>query len=194
MEFAQQTQQTLQTQYETHSYSADTTRIMELFVRNLYGSKDIWLRELISNSSDAINKAQLIDLKYKIGNKIEISSNSELSQVIIQDTGCGITKTDLINKIGSIGTSGTKQFMETLKESKDKLIGQFGVGFYSIYLISSKIRIITKPIGENKIWEWISESESTYSIRELDADSDSNSDLDFTRGTKIIITLNPDSL
>jgi len=190
MESCQQTQTQSQTQYETYSYSADTANVMSILVKSIYTNKDIFLRELISNASDAINKACLVEPKYKIGNEIKISFDSDLSQLVVQDSGCGISKQDLINKIGSIGTSGTKQFMNLITESKDKLIGQFGVGFYSVYLVSSKVQIITKPIGENKIWEWISDSESTYSIRELDSYDDDN----FTRGTKIILTLNPDSV
>lgn len=180
----------VQTQYETFNYSADTANVMSILVKSIYTNKDIWLRELISNSSDAINKACLTMDAYQVGNRIEISYNKDLNQIIVQDTGCGITKQDLINKIGSIGTSGTKQFIEALAQGKDKLIGQFGVGFYSIYLVAQDIKIITKPIQENKIWEWVSQSETMYSIRELDDYFDNN----FTRGTKIIITLKQDSL
>lgn len=178
-----------QSQYETYSYSADTANVMSILVKSIYTNKDIFLRELISNASDAINKACLINPKYKLNNEIKIWTRPEKSQLIIQDTGCGITKQDLVNKIGSIGTSGTKQFMEAIEKSKDKLIGQFGVGFYSVYLVSSNIQIITKSIEENKIFEWVSNSESTYSIRELkEYENDT-----FSRGTKIILTLNTDS-
>lgn len=178
-----------QKQYETYSYSSDTSNVMSILVKSIYTDRDIFLRELISNASDAINKACLLDSKNKIGNEIKIWINKDKSQLIIQDTGCGISKSDLINKIGSIGTSGTKQFIEALKTSKDKLIGQFGVGFYSVYLVSSSVQIITKPINENKIWEWFSDSESTYSIREIN-NYDNN---DFIHGTKIILNINQDS-
>ena len=174
-------------QYETYSYSTDNKNIMSILVKNIYTNKDIFLRELISNASDAINKASLINSKYKLDNEIKISLNTELSQLTIQDTGCGITKQELINKIGSIGTSGTRQFIENITKSKEKLIGQFGVGFYSVYLVSSRVQIITKHIEENKIWEWNSVSETTYSIREIDFYEN------FTNGTKIILTLNDDS-
>lgn len=176
-------------EYETYSYSADTTNVMSILVKSIYTNKDIFLRELISNASDAISKVCLMNQKYQLNNEIKIWVDKSNSQLIIQDTGCGITKDDLINKIGSIGTSGTKQFLEALNSSKDKLIGQFGVGFYSIYLVSSSVQIITKPVSENKIYEWVSQSESTYSIRELD----SYENEDFKHGTKIILTLNQDS-
>ena len=176
---------------ETYNYSADTANVMSILVKSIYTNKDIFLRELISNASDAINKICSIDPKYTIGNEIKISYDKKENQLIIQDTGCGISKQDLISKIGSIGTSGTKQFMENIVQGKikDNLIGQFGVGFYSVYLVSKHIQIITKPVSENKIWEWSSESESSYSIKELNSyENDS-----FIRGTKIILTLNKDS-
>jgi len=185
-----QVQTNSNSQYETYSYSADTSNVMSILVKSIYTNKDIFLRELISNASDAISKVCLMSPQYQLGNEIKIWVDKTNSQLIIQDTGSGITKHDLINKIGSIGTSGTKQFMEAIAQSKDKLIGQFGVGFYSIYLVSSKVQIITKPVEEKRIWEWMSESETSYSIRELDEyENDS-----FSRGTKIILTLNPESL
>ena len=185
-----QSQQLPQAQYETFNYSADTSNVMSILIKSIYTNQDIWLRELISNSSDAINKACIMGNQYKLNNKIEISYLKDLNQIVIQDTGCGITKQDLVTKIGSIGTSGTKQFVDMLAQGKDKLIGQFGVGFYSVYLVGQNIRIITKPIQEEKIWEWVSYSESEYSIREL-TEYDNNN---FTRGTKIIITLKQDCL
>lgn len=192
METQTQAQSTIQaqTEYETYSYSADTSNVMSILVKSIYTNKDIFLRELISNASDANSKVCLISPQYQLDNQIKIWADKSNSQLVIQDTGTGITKHDLINKVGSIGTSGTKQFMETITKSKDQLIGQFGVGFYSVYLVSSSIQIITKPVGENKIWEWVSNSETTYSIRELESYGDKN----FTRGTKIILTLNPDSM
>jgi molecular chaperone HtpG len=177
------------TQYETYTYSADTSNVMSILVKSIYTNKDIFLRELISNASDAINKACILNPIYKLNNEIKIWAEPEKSKLIIQDSGCGITKKDLINKIGSIGTSGTKHFMDTIAQSKDKLIGQFGVGFYSVYLVSSHIQIITKSVEENKIWEWVSESESSYSIRELKEYENET----FIKGTKIILTLNPES-
>ena len=121
-----------QVQAQTYNYSANVANVMSILVNSIYTDKDIFIRELISNASDAINKVCLIDNKYSVGNEIKISYNKELRQLIIQDSGCGFTKKDLVEKIGSIGTSGTKQFMETFAQSKDKLIGQFGVGVINI--------------------------------------------------------------
>ena len=183
-------QQNEQSQYETHNFSANTSNVMDILVNSIYTERYIAFRELISNSSDAINKICIIDPKYTLNNSINISYSKELSQITIKDTGCGISKQDLIDKIGSIGTSGTKQFAEAIVKSKDKLIGQFGVGFYSAYLVSKEIKIITKPVQEpNKIYEWISSSPASYSIRELN----NYNDVDFERGTKIILTLKDDA-
>jgi molecular chaperone HtpG len=194
MEFIQKNS----TQYETYNYSADTANVMSILVKSIYTNRDIFLRELISNASDGIDKVCFIDGKYNLDNKIVISYNPESHQITIQDSGCGITKKDLITKIGSIATSGTKQFMEAIAQSKDKLIGQFGVGFYSVYLVAKSIQIITKPVQEpNKTYEWVSQSESTYSIRELvEEDFAEQKDFvkqDFTRGTIIRLTLKEDS-
>ena len=184
--------------YESYTYSANTANVMKILVESIYTNKDIFVRELISNASDAINKACLTSPTYSTSNSIKISYNSDLKQLVFQDTGCGITKQDLIEKIGSIGTSGTKQFMEAIAKSKDKMIGQFGVGFYSVYLVSAHIQIITHPIAEpDKIYEWVSFSDSAYSIRELSKSMEEKicgeSCKDFTRGTRICLTLRDDA-
>ncbi len=179
MEAQVQAQPQPQPQYETFTYSADTSKVMNILVRSIYTDRDIFLRELISNASDAIKKACIIG-RYA-NNEILISYNKDTKELIIQDSGCGITKDDLVTKIGSIGTSGTKQFQEMINENK--LIGQFGVGFYSVYLVSNNIQIITKPIQENKTYEWVSTNDSSYSIRELENFNE------FERGTRIIIKM-----
>ncbi len=184
MEAQAQAQVQAQTNYETFTYSADTSKVMNILVRSIYTDRDIFLRELISNASDAIGKACVIG-SYG-NNQILISYNKDTKELVIQDSGCGITKDDLVSKIGSIGTSGTKQFQEMINQNK--LIGQFGVGFYSVYLVSSNIQIITKPIQENKTYEWVSTNDSSYSIRELENFNE------FERGTRITLKLNDDSL
>ena len=163
---------------------------MSILVKSIYQNTDIFMRELVSNSSDAINKVCLINSKYSLNNSIKISYSKDSNEIVIHDTGCGITKEDLIKKIGSIGTSGTKQFMDAIAQSKEKLIGQFGVGFYSVYLVAEHIQIVTKPVQEpGKIYEWVSNSESSYSIREL-AEYDN---MEFQRGTKITLRLKEDA-
>ena len=177
--------------YEVYNYSANTSNVMNILINSIYTNKDIFLRELISNASDAINKAIVINPQYKLNNQIKITYDKDKYEFVIQDTGIGITKQDLISKIGSIGTSGTKQFINNLVENQtNSLIGQFGVGFYSVYLVSEHIQIVTKPINENKTYEWVSNSENSYSIRELEKYDDD----EFIHGTKITLKLKPDAL
>ena len=180
--------------FESHTYSADIEKVMGILVNSIYENKDIFIREVISNASDAINKACAANPMFSTSNSIKISYSKEDSKIIIDDTGCGMTRKDLVEKIGSIGTSGTKQFAELVKNSQEKMIGQFGVGFYSVYLVSKRIQIITRPIDEpDKIYEWVSESSSSYKIRELNQESFNQIIGDgaeyFTRGTRICLSL-----
>ncbi len=175
---------------ETYTYTSDTESVMRIMIESLYSSKDIFLRELISNASDAINKLKVIAQKnpslISLNPKFEIrvSYNKELGQIMIEDTGCGITKEDLITKLGSIATSGTKQFVQALQQGKNELIGQFGVGFYSAYLVSDSITVITRSVGTNTVYEWKTSNRTNYTITQL-----YNFDPDFIRGTKIILNI-----
>lgn len=179
------------TQPELHEFTADPSRVMDIFVDSIYTNKDVAIRELISNASDAITKACAENPLYTIGNEIKISYDKEAKTLTFRDTGCGFTKNDFIEKLGKIAKSGTKEFSESTKGSNEEesLIGHFGVGFYSSYLISQHTRIITKSIYENKIYEWTSSSHTSYSIRELDSWDDPT----FTRGTIITLTLKRDA-
>lgn len=178
---------------ETFNYTADTDSVMRIMIESLYTNKNIFLRELISNASDAINKIKIIGLqnpqliRQNPTFEIKISYSKELNQITIQDNGCGITRDDLISKIGSIATSGTKQFVEVLAQGKNELIGQFGVGFYSAYLVADTITIITRPVGTNTVYEWKTSNRTSYTIKQLE-----NYDEDFIRGTKIILDIKQD--
>ncbi len=182
----------MEAQAETFNYTADTDSVMRIMIESLYTNKDIFLRELISNASDAINTVKLLGSKNPsiLNNSrvwdIKVSLNKELGQVIVQDSGCGITKEDLITKIGSIATSGTRQFVEALQQGQNQnnLIGQFGVGFYSAYLVANSITIITRPAGTDQVYEWKTSNRTNYTIKQLE-----NYDPEFIRGTKIILDI-----
>ena len=153
-------------------FDADMTQLMNLIVNNFYSNKDIFLRELLSNSSDAINKVRHNNLNLgkdseTIDYEIKINLNKEEGILSIEDSGIGMNKTDLLNNIGTIASSGTKKFINELQDKNDlSLIGQFGVGFYSAFLVADKVRILTKKDNENEKYEWESKGDSTFNLIE----------------------------
>lgn len=202
--------QSVSSKPEIFQYESNTANVMDIMVNSLYTDYKIFLRELISNSSDALNKVKLMSNKNPDILRqcnifdIRISYNKKLNQIYVEDTGCGISKEDLISKIGTIATSGTKQFIELMKQQNqsdksNQLIGQFGVGFYSVYLVADSVKIITKSIETNKIYEWESHNKISYTIKELDNEYIQEQIQvgnglfnNFVRGTKIILGIKED--
>lgn len=172
-----------------HTFQADIQELLNLIVHSFYSSKDIFLRELISNATDAIHKRKHFDLQNGKVNEnyhIRISLNENDKILTIQDNGIGMNSEDLENNLSTIAKSGTKEFLKNVQESKEQ-IGRFGVGFYSVYLVAKNVQILTRKEG-SPLFEWTSDGTKSYDIQEC---SD-NSLLDSV-GTIINISLKDDA-
>jgi molecular chaperone HtpG len=179
---------------EVKKFGAETGKILNLMIHSLYTNKDIFLRELISNSSDACDKLRYLSIENPnlISEdphfKINISYDKDKRILVIQDNGIGMNKEDLINNIGTIASSGTEKFISQMTGNKAKdvqLIGQFGVGFYACFMVADKVEVISKKAGEDKCFKWISDGKSEYEISEADSET-------IIRGTKISMHLKED--
>lgn len=182
---------------ENKQFKAESKRLLDLMINSIYTNKEIFLRELISNASDAIDKLyyrSLTDKNVKVNKDdlyIRITPNKEARTLTIEDNGCGMNKEELEENLGTIAKSGSLAFKEAAKakENAEKdddvnIIGQFGVGFYSAFMVASKVRVESKCYGAEKAYAWESEGAEGYTIDECDKSN---------FGTKIILTLKADT-
>lgn len=182
----------------TYQFNTDISALLKLIINNFYSNKDIFIRELISNASDSIDRYNYDCIVNKPENKVDncitIIPDKDNKQLHIIDTGDGMNSEDLIKNIGTIANSGTKAFMEKVKDSN--LIGQFGVGFYSAFLVSKTVTIITKK-RDNQYFQWSSDSSGEFTIMELTDETVKehiHPDYNLTQGTIIKCALTDESL
>ncbi len=187
------TETATQTKPEQHQFAAETSRVLQLMIHALYTNRDIFLRELISNASDACDK-----LRYEavtdgalLGDQpelnIRISFDEKAKTLTVEDTGIGMNREDLIAHLGTIAKSGTSEFLSQMTgdNSKDvNLIGQFGVGFYSAFMVADRVTVTSRKAGDDASWQWESDGSGSYTVSEAPQ---------APRGTSITLHMKPDA-
>lgn len=184
-------------QPEQHVFEADVSRLLHMMVHSVYSDKDVFLRELISNAADACEK-----LRYESISKPELSAdgiqpgilvtlNEEAQTLVVEDSGIGMDRDEMIDALGTIARSGTKAFMDRLEAAKAgekaQLIGQFGVGFYSSFMVAHRVEVISRRAGKDEAWKWSSDGKGSYDIAAVDPGQAP------TRGTRVVLHLLEDA-
>ncbi|MFA7610640.1 MAG: molecular chaperone HtpG [Sulfurimonas sp.] len=175
-----------------HQFQTEANQILNLMIHSLYSNKEIFIRELVSNASDALDKLNMLvltDESYKdvtFAPRIDIIADKEAKTLTIKDSGIGMDEEDLMNNLGTIAKSGTKAFLENLTGDQKKdsnLIGQFGVGFYSCFMVAHSVEVITKKAASKQAYIWKSKGDGEFEIEKTTRDS---------HGTTIVMHLNDD--
>ncbi|WP_221029392.1 molecular chaperone HtpG [Actomonas aquatica] len=179
---------------ETHEFQAEIKQLLDIVIHSLYTEKEIFIRELVSNASDALEKLRHTQLTEKdIADadqelEIKLTTDDQAHTLTIEDTGIGMTHDELVKNLGTIAHSGSKAFLQAIKEGgakNDNLIGQFGVGFYSAFMVAKSVKVYSRSWQSAESGHvWTSDGSGSYSVEEA---------ADLTRGTKIVIELNDDS-
>ncbi len=194
-----------------HQFQTEVNQLLKLIIHSMYSNKDIFLREIVSNASDALDKLKYLTVSddtyksIKFDPKIDITFDEKAQILTVQDSGIGMNEEDLNNNLGTIARSGTKAFIEKLSTANDaaakdsSLIGQFGVGFYSAFMAAKQIDVYTRRAGdaEKKLYHWSSDGTNSYDIEEIAADSEAAKKYGFDNaektGSAIEMHLNDDS-
>src|SRR3954462_5100058 len=179
-------------------FQTEVNQLLHLIVHSLYSHPEIFLRELVSNSSDALDKLKYLTLtddafkSLPFDPRIELDLDEVNSQLTISDTGVGMNEEDLVSHLGTIARSGTKNFLSQLSGDARKdsnLIGQFGVGFYSVFMVASTVEVISRKAGEEKTFKWTSDGRTGFEIEEaVAAEARKNA------GTNVLIHFNDEGV
>jgi len=174
---------------ETHRFEAEVSQVLRLVINSLYSNKEIFLRELISNASDALDKLKYRGLTEhalaKDPLEIRVYADEEAGTLTIEDTGVGMTHDELVKNLGTVAHSGSKAFIEALAEGRGdvQLIGQFGVGFYSAYLVADRVEVLTRAAGTDSGWRWLSDASDSFTVEPAERP---------THGTAVVLHLKDD--
>jgi len=179
---------------QTFEFQSEARQLLQLMIHSIYSNKDVFLRELVSNASDALDKLRLESFRDKDLNAdtddlhVEIAIDAEQRTLSVRDNGIGMTRDEVIGLIGTIAKSGTAEFLKKVRESKDAagsqdLIGQFGVGFYSSFMVADKVTLVSRRAGSSEGVRWESEGEGTYTIEPVE---------DAPQGTTVTLHLKPE--
>jgi molecular chaperone HtpG len=165
---------TIAEQSQTLSFQAEVHQVLSLVINSLYSNREIFLRELLSNASDALDKRRFSSIeKPELGGAtlgIELRVEREAGVLELSDTGIGMTRQELVDNLGTVARSGTRQFAQALaqaqkeRDSSLNLIGQFGVGFYSAYLVADRVEVISRAAGTDEAWKWVSDGRETFTV------------------------------
>ena len=180
---------------EQLEFQAEARQLLDLMVHSVYSNKDSFLRELISNASDALDKVRIEAFRNKDLDvdtsdlHIEIAANTDARTLTIRDNGIGMTRAEVVDLIGTLAKSGTAELRTKLREANtdtsEELIGQFGIGFYSVFMVADKVELLTRKAGESEATKWESSGEGTYTIQSVD---------DAPQGTSITLHLKPEDI
>ena len=173
---------------ETHEFQAEVKKLLDLMVHSLYSNKDVFLRELISNSSDALDRLRFEGLTHtgllpseELG--IRLIADGEARTLVIEDNGIGMTREELVENLGTIARSGTLEFLRNQDGQSDQspdLIGQFGVGFYASFMVADRVEVESRKAGEGKACRWSTDGSGQYTLDDVELD---------TAGTRITLHL-----